>query len=54
MHAGGHFFAYDAVRTLPELAAIAQPVEQLICNETVQGSIPCGGTKHHYDTTMLG
>ena len=25
-------------------AAIAQPVEQLTCNEKVQGSIPCGGT----------
>ena len=26
-------------------AAIAQPVEQLTCNEKVQGSIPCGGTR---------
>ena len=29
---------------LPFSAAIAQPVEQLTCNEKVQGSIPCGGT----------
>ena len=26
-------------------AAIAQPVEQLTCNEKVQGSTPCGGTR---------
>ena len=29
-------------------AAIAQLVEQLTCNEKVQGSTPCGGT------TLLG
>ena len=28
----------------PFCAAIAQQVEQLTCNEKVQGSIPCGGT----------
>ncbi len=30
---------------LPLFAAIAQQVEQLTCNEKVQGSIPCGGTR---------
>ena len=29
----------------PFFAAIAQQVEQLTCNEKVQGSIPCGGTR---------
>ena len=29
----------------PTIAPIAQSVEQLICNQQVRGSSPCGGTK---------
>ena len=43
MHAAAVFPIIPPAPT--SVAAIAQPVEQLICNETVQGSIPCGGTK---------
>ena len=42
MHAAAVFPIIPPAPT--SVAAIAQPVEQLICNETVQGSIPCGGT----------
>ena len=33
-----------SINFAPFLAAIAQLVEQLTCNEKVQGSTPCGGT----------
>ncbi len=34
-----------SIESRSHFAAIAQSVEQLTCNEKVQGSIPCGGTK---------
>ena len=33
-------------KTFVAAAAVAQQVEQLICNQKVGGSIPSGGTKH--------
>ena len=38
----------------PPPAAIAQPVEQLTCNEKVRGSTPRGGTNHSYQGLPAG
>ena len=34
-----------SIESRSHFAAIAQLVEQLTCNEKVQGSTPCGGTR---------
>ncbi len=46
-HTAAAFFHYNAVpaRALARQAGVAQLVEQLTCNEKVEGSIPFTGTK---------